>query len=247
MTGMRKFLVPAVAVLLLAGCASVPSEPDAVVSPSSTPTSAPIPTPTLAPTPVPEPRQPLLEELIVSPDGIGNVRMGEIPVAGGVTDIVAFDPEHCTEIFANAGWDEPLSWDPSRWVPLYPEEETLTGSLRGPFEVSVDEAAGLRSLYVWSPLIKTDRGAHIGMPEDEFLALHPEGFDEVVSRYDGAALYVIDGPNGRLSFEIHQGADEGGAWGDMAGKVWSIRVTPVDSPLYIAANSDRLGSRCSLA
>src|SRR5690606_4194921 len=86
---------------LLAGCAG-PSAPTPRSSPSASPSASP------SPSPSPQPSKPALADLVIEPEGLGPLRVGQAPpVTDPAIDILVFDPDAC---------DFVPEWDPS-YVP----------------------------------------------------------------------------------------------------------------------------------
>jgi hypothetical protein len=175
--------------ILLAGCTPTPGGP---VSPTAT-AGSPTVTPSASATPVPDPTKPAVDELVITPEGLGNIVIGS-PIAAVTPefDAAIFDPDYC------AGTD---GVDPGKWIANY--EPALSGPSMLPFNVFVDEHGVAMILDVRSDLIPTDHGIRIGNTETELRAAYPEGFDARIVRFDGATtLYVVRGTGGQLIYEV---------------------------------------------
>ena len=179
----------AAAVLSLGACASEPAD-----SPSPSPTSTQPP----SPTPSAEPTRPTLDELRLSPAGLGYLTVGApVPETPSDVAIVEFDPRGCLSD------ESPLvEGDPGAgfWKPLYPEDR--------PFQVVTEnrvQTAPIINIQVGSPSVATDAGIRIGSTLDEVLAVYPG--TTVVADPLLTKVYVVDAPAGMLAFEIANAVD----------------------------------------
>lgn len=148
--------------------------------------SGPTPTATAAP----DPEKPRLEELTLSTEGLGEVRLGIAPPTDDpATNIVAFDADACEA--------EGL---PGIWKATYPDIDLGYGPL-APFAIGLTGEVVTR-IDVNSPQIYTDTGIHLGSSIDEVLGVYSGGPDAVVNHADVSDVYVILGTNGKLQFEV---------------------------------------------
>ncbi len=211
-------LAPAV-FLLLAGCA-----PDApLATPSQTAESA---TPTPTPTPTVEPVvKPLLEELVISPDGLGPIPIGRAYTPRDpATDVLVWDETFCG--FA----EEPDVWgyemaDYANW------QNTYTGDVKYEFLAEVGAAGTTESpilrITTFSLLIRTAEGLGRGSTMDELrevygseLAVSPEGdyFPAVVRGQHGQLVFWFsyEDPGSVYMLQVLAGFDAPG---------WSFHLT----------------------
>ena len=223
-------------VLALAACTAAPPTPEAtetvaapVETPSATPTSTPTPTPT---------GPPALGDLVLSPDGLGTLRVGE-PID---PLLATYDAQGCLTPEREArGWDPD---DPAlaAWVPNYDMVLIERGGYPYeyyPFEPHHNGDGTLKWLTVRSPEISTQRGIHLGSLEDEVVAAYPEA-----ERYDegGGRVYELPGNGSKLVIEV---VTDAMGREDELGQVWSMRLEPLDWKLTSLANGDA-GGFCAL-
>jgi hypothetical protein len=221
-------------VLALAACtatAPAPEGTETVAAPSATPT----PTPTATPTPA---GPPALGALVLSPDGLGTLRIGE-PID---PLLATYDAQGCLTPDREAqGWD-PNDPALAAWIPNYamiPIERGGHTYEYYPFEPHHNDDGTLEWLTVRSPEISTERGIHLGSLEDEVLAAYPEA-----ERLDegGGRVYGLSGNGSKLVIEVvtdTMGRD------DQIGQVWSMRLEPLEWQLTSLANGDA-GGFCAL-
>jgi hypothetical protein len=231
MTATRLLLVCMVGGLALTLSACDPSGG----APTPTVTAAD-PTPVDSPTPVPEPTKPALSELVITPEGLGNVGIGvEIAAVAPEFDAAVFVADYC------AAYD---GVDPGKWVANY--EPALSRESADPFNFYVDEHNVPLVLSVGTSEIPTDHGVRVGDTEDALVAAYPEGFDERIVRFDGATtLHVVHGTHGQLIYEVFN--DDILEDGSFQHQVWNIHVLTIDEEPYGFANTDAGWGTCVTA
>jgi hypothetical protein len=171
----------AAAGLMLTGC-----EPQVEAPPAPEPSSTPTETATSAP----DPSKPLLEELTLSTEGLGELSFGSAPPTGNpAVNLLTFDNEAC----ASEGL-------PGIWVATYPDIDDGFG-LVAPFAAQVEDG-GVTRIDIHSTEIYTDTGIHIGSSLDAVLGVYPGGPDMVINHADVSDVYVIKGTKGQLQFEV---------------------------------------------
>jgi len=168
--------------MLLAGCDSTAGD-----GPSSAPTETPVETETAT---APDPSKPLLEELILSTEGLGELKIGlQPPTDNPAVNLVAFNASACEA--------EGL---PGIWQSTYPNIDEGFGP-QAPFAITTTGEVVDR-IDVNSSEIYTDTGIHVGSSLDEVLGVYSGGPDQVVNHADVSDVYVIKGTNGQLQFEV---------------------------------------------
>lgn len=216
-----------VVILGMAGCAQPVVESDPTPS---------VTTPT--PTPTPTPARPALADLVLTPEGLGNLAIGEAPVEDPATAMVTFDPVRCVapEYGIEAGDPRAGGWAPDASY----AESTLWGE--SAFQVFVDGT--LQRLEVYGSTIPTSGGLHIGDPSSAVLAAHPEA-QLVLSNYI-SELYVVHGTAGDLSIEVTiVPPDMPTYWGEQADTVLGMRVTPTGTEPFAVAGGENVIRGCS--
>jgi len=155
------------------------------------PTAAPIETSTPTETAeVPDPAKPLLEELTLSTEGLGELQIGSLPPTDNpALNLAIFDDDACEA--------EGL---PGIWKATYPDIDEGYGPL-APFAIETTVDAITR-IDVNTTEIFTDTGIHIGSSLDEVLGVYSGGPDQVVNHADVSDVYVIKGTDGQLQFEV---------------------------------------------
>lgn len=192
--------VMAATTLLLVGCAG-PAETASPPSPPPTPTVAASPSPSATP----EPTKPALEDLVISPEGLGPLRVGHAPPATDpAVDILIYDPNACDFV---PEWDPTYvpSGDLGMWVSNYGQDPS-TNEL-GPFGVFVRDGI-VDTIGIYDARIKTAAGAHLGMTREQLLAVYPTGIELETENY-GLDTYRLRGSTGDLIFTLWEGETGG--------------------------------------
>jgi hypothetical protein len=177
----RTLIAVSVATLLLAGCAA--DEPAPIADP---------PAASETPTPTPEPTQPALADLVLSPDGLGPLAIGEAPVAADpALDVIVFDDDYCQQYVDDGRLD-----DAGKWIANY--EPALSGTPFDPFSVLVENDI-VSTVSIGSPEIVTAEGIGLGSSRADVIAAYP---DAEITHGFASDAYVIDGEHGRLVVEV---------------------------------------------
>ena len=180
--GLSVLAVVAVSAVLLTGCDQFDE-----TGPTAAPSESPTATETAE---APDPSKPKLEDLTLSTEGLGELKIGLTPPSDNpAVNLVTFD--------ANACKAEGL---PGIWTATYPDIDEGYGSL-APFAISTNGDA-VNRIDVNTTQIFTDTGIHIGSSLDEVLGVYSGGPDQVVNHADVSDVYVIKGTNGQLQFEV---------------------------------------------
>lgn len=201
-------------------------------------TSSPAPSPSVPPEPgVPaeEPPQrtpPRVTDLILSPDGLDTLVIGE-PID---SPLATWNPHACrlpeNEEHSGLEDDSPL-W--GAWVPNYPAEPTFFGSSGWPFEVYHRPDQTLGAVVVWSPRIRTTEGISILSTEADVRAAYPSA---EVLELPYVRVYGIAGARGKLIIEVLTDAADEDAPTDV---VWNMRVESADAVLDSLYARDGIG------
>lgn len=216
--------IPALALLLLAGC--IPGEPMAApssVPPSSAPISAtatPTPTPSASPSasPVPIATRPSLEELILSFDGLGPLRLGDDPSM--------YDPATSIVELGEPGW---CGDAPPLWEAVFPDRPFGNGFRA--FDIRVRDV-GIEAIIVVSPKVTTVEGLRVGAPLADMLAIYPTA--EFVGTQAQQDRYVVRGEPGTLLLDVANGI--GGEYGLVFAIGVQASELSIPSPSYSGVN-----------
>lgn len=214
--------------LVLSGCVESVSEPVPVQTVA-------LPTPT--PTPTVVPQKPALSELVLSADGLGELRIGEKPPTDDPrVNIANYDPNACPE--------DPD--DTSLWSATYPDREENDGYFGpgNPFTMTTYPADAVTRIDVHSAKISTDRGIHLGSTFDELLAAYPEGPDEIVDDRETIVLHAYYGEFGKLLVEVTLTDTTWGSSGIDGNTVVVLRVVELNSSTVAVSGTDDAIGQC---
>ena len=161
-------------VTLMASLASCAAEPDATPEPtssasSSTPateSSTPIPTEAAPAT------RPALSDLVVTPEGIGSLVVGQ-PVPDEAPDValMSWNPTYCADQTPE-GIEPPAEGAPfaGAWTANYPDSASVLGGVTAPFNLSTEggvEDGAIRWINVWGSEVATETGISAGSSRSE--------------------------------------------------------------------------------
>lgn len=216
-----------------------------VAAPSATPSGAP--SASAEPEPAPATR-PTLEELALSPAGLGNLLFGQPAETDPSLSMIYYNPTACVDSETGdsngivAGDPLAPAWliDPSYEVP-----PTSNDSGR-PFGVAVDDTATnvVMRIDLYTDDIPTDEGIRIGDMRADVQAAYPTA---VVTESYLTDIYVITGPTGLLQIEVVSTSttDKALYWdasGIADGVVLYIHaVTPANGVFSVAASGNAVG------
>jgi hypothetical protein len=218
------------AVLALAGCAP------AVATPTAAPTVAQ--TPSATPTPVATPTKPDEADLVVTPDGIAPLVIGQlVPEQPTDVAVMVWDASYCADPTIGVKPGDPTA---GAWVANYPKDST--GYLAGlPFEVvTLNHArtAPIAGMLVTSTNLATPEGIHVGSTLAELKAAYPAlktGPHSSISD-----VFSIDGSAGTLIFEVANGLTARYWPAERVGTVLWMRIVPLGTEVDAIAGTDGL-------
>ncbi|GAB3280136.1 hypothetical protein [Microbacterium lacusdiani] len=177
-----------------------------------------------APTASEEPQAgaPALEDLVISPAGLGPLALGQ-PVSGPGLEMVRETTEGC----AHPYW---------RTNDAYHAADGDYGGGGGPaFAIAAD--GGVQRIDVVSSAIHTPEGIRVGASLADVQSAYPSA-----SRIDGglSTLFVVAGDPGQLIVEV--AGTDASYWGAEVETVQYLRVIPADrTPTPISASDDVVG------
>jgi len=222
------------AVTLMASLASCAPEPDATPEPSSSVSSTTPPatgssTPT--PTEAAPATRPALSDLVVTPDGVGSLVVGQ-PVPDEAPDValMSWNPTYCADATPE-GIEPPAEGAPyaGAWTANYPDSPSVLGDVTAPFNLSLEggvEDGAISWINVWGSDVATETGISAGSSRSELEAAY-SSFD-VVAPGDVADVYVLRGAgSSELWIEVANAETSAGPdyWeGDTAEHVLWMRV-----------------------
>lgn len=161
---------------------------------------------------------PAVEDLVITPAGLGPLMLGESPAG---TPVVRWDGTAC------AGTDVP-----GRWVAAYPAGENAIGGASLPFTVQVLDDRVVR-VEVHTPGPRTISGIQVGSTLADVRALHPE-LTLLSADGDVEAWGVTDGEH-TFAVEVAANPPGGGLWSDAeVGRVLAMVAAagPYDHPAW---------------
>ncbi len=218
---------------LLAGCG-----PSGAAAPASTPSTSDTPSPT--PSATAEPHAPDVSELVLTPDGMGTLVIGEAPSTEPALKMLDIDPAACSD--ERTGFGAGVApGDPQaiRWVPI-PAYNSADGYPR--WSVDVHDGILMR-IDLHDDSVPTDKGIRIGDDGAAALAAYP---DAAVVEEWATDVLVVPGLHGVLHIEIAHDpdGDMAGYWGDLLGKVVFIRTVDLEGGVFTVAASENIAGGC---
>lgn len=207
--------------------------------------AAPEPVPTTAPTtpaapaaeetPEPEPTRPTLDELVITAEGIGDLRVGHpVPQGNPELSLVTWNPTGCIDPdYPDAGLEEGQPWA-GHWAPVFPASDPGNW----PFWVVTDGTKDGPVSFIGSDTVPTSEGIRVGDTRAQLEAAHTS-FDAVIHR-ELVDMYVMEAPASRLVIEVVTDSEW---YPEYADRVLAMHVQSTSyEPFSIAATD--AGSTC---
>jgi hypothetical protein len=224
-------LVVALTACDLTGGGLGPSGPDVTPTPEGTDVVAPTAEGTAPPA---------IDELVLTPEGLGTLVVGEEAAPGEPDDMVVYDPEFCTD--ARTGLDAGTSAGDEfagLWVPIELYGAWQAGYVSSSFAVAVDGTT-LWQIRVDDELIPTDEGIRIGDFDDAVTAAYPGA---AVIDNDISELFVVQGTHGKLVVEVARDSGSYQWTGAQADRVISLMtISNATEPFAVAATGGGPGA-----
>ncbi|HEU4808293.1 MAG TPA: hypothetical protein VFT01_08530 [Homoserinimonas sp.] len=182
-------IVTLAALLTVAGCTSPLPEPEPT---ASTPIQVSTPSPTAAP--IAPSRLPALEELVITPAGIGSLLVGK-PVSG--TDMVVFDPDFCGPLEGEqpGSYEDGTPVEYGRWIANY----AGGGTVDRPFSAHMADGK-VAVIEIVTPTLATAEGIRVGSPLADLKSAYPS----IAPGAQGSmsATFLLSAPAGAIVFEV---------------------------------------------
>lgn len=187
----RVLLIGAGLAILLAGCAPSDPTPQASSPQTSSPQAEPSASPSRTPTPAPAPAT--VADLVIAPEGLSPILLGDAPEASG---LMSYDPAWCTPA-EDPGMYGYAPGEPAagRWYQSFdPSPDT-----RLAFGIGVNDGT-ISYFDIRSESLRTAKGIGVGSTLEELTAAYPD----LKSQPPGAlsTIFYITNDTGRISFEV---------------------------------------------
>jgi hypothetical protein len=239
MSAVRTTRPLAIAVALfacLALSACDPGHEEAGPTPSWSESGSPTPTPSASEAP----HAPDVSELVITPNGMGTLVIGEAPSTDPELKMLEIDAAACSDERTGFGAGvAPGDPEAIRWVPV---AEYTTPDGYPHWTVSVIDGL-LDRIDLHDNSIPTDQGVRIGDSRAAVLAAYPGGtlVDETITD-----VLVVPGEHGVLHIEIAKegSADLAGYWGAQLDTVVYIRAVDLAGGVFTVAASDNVAGGC---
>ncbi|MEO7722516.1 MAG: hypothetical protein ABIS08_11455 [Pseudolysinimonas sp.] len=186
----QRIALIAALLLVLSGCTATPGAVSSHgPSRSATPTASPAPT-----------TRPALSELVVTPSGIGDIRLGKpVPADAPAVSVVTWDEKACVSD-GGLSVGEPYS---GLWTAAYPP---VDGTGESVFALVTDDGtkdAVVSYVAIRVPsAIRSDAGIHVGDTLDALKAAYPGGFFQSAKGQNGADVYVAGDADGVIAYDV---------------------------------------------
>lgn len=202
------------AALALTGCIAGPDERESrTPSPSATEV----------------PSKPDFDDLVVTPAGLGSLRVGGRANSSGM---ISYFPDYCASVQGEGRSAE------GRWQNTY----VPRGEPR-PFGVDVTRDGRITRIDILDPALRTAEGIGLGSTVEELLTTYPEVQGGTASTL--ADLYYLRTSEGSLVFEVANDLVEDYYEDDVVGTVVYLRVVaPTIDPDQSLAGTDFYAGTC---
>lgn len=148
----------------------------------------------------PEGRRPSLDSLVISPDGVGPVRLGQAPPAEGPSAVVEWRDRDCITFDGDGS-----RLVTGRWAATYSWRTTPDGTVTEPFGVAMEDGRVSR-IEVVTDGLATEAGVQVGDSLDDVRAAYPDatlvGHVAGSGRIPGRDVWAVTDGDGVLSFEV---------------------------------------------
>jgi hypothetical protein len=183
-----------------------------------------------------------VDDLVLSAEGLGPLRLGQEVDREPSTRMVTFDPLACTD--AVTGEDRGVTADDpfaGIWIPdpLYATDSAAYGPGYA-FGMSATAEGLVERIDLYSSDISTDGGIRIGDPGEAVQGAHPSARVEAAPLTD---IYVVEGRQGILQIEVARDSpDAADYWEGETGRVVYIHaVVPSAGVFSVAASGNLVG------
>lgn len=239
MTRHKHVVALCVAGLFLSGCAALPDigvagrddTPDSHVAPATTPSSEPEASAEPSTDALPD-----LSDLVVTPSGVGPLRIGDQLPLESAPEVVEYDSGYCARTFA-----EGQERDEGRWRPNAAYERGENA--RPHFGVNVDGEDRLVRIDTESEDLRTDTGIGVGSSIESVETAYPDA--EYVPFGDIAGTYLVRGDGGILAIEVSDPSQFGRADAPSPWEVVVMRVIAPSEPTGSVLYSEDIAGECN--
>jgi hypothetical protein len=203
-------------VLALSGCVGAPDDGE-TPAPSASPSATEVPS------------KPKFDDLVVSPAGLGSLRVGRKASNSGM---ISYFPDYCATAKGEGRSDE------GRWQNTY----VSRGKPR-PFGVDVTRDGRVSRIDILDPDLRTAEGIGLGTSVEKLLTTYPALQGGTASTL--ADLYYLRASEGTLVFEVANDLIEDYYEDDVVGTVIFMRVVaPTVDPDQSLAGTDFYAGTC---
>jgi hypothetical protein len=177
---------------------------------------------------------------VVSVDGLGELHVGSpVPAEPDALALLHYDASHCSDQGLGTGPGTPGA---GAWLPTYPDGPSTLGTLQ-PFDVGPSNThdSAIALVEVWSPLIHTATGIHVGSTVAQLHAAY--GSALTVNHAPNSDVYVLRGAHSELLFETanHDASNPTNWTASQVNTVIWMRVVPLTETQLHIANTDGAG------
>jgi hypothetical protein len=180
--------------------------------------------------------KPLLSQLVVSTNGLGNLAPGQVvPAEPAAKAIVVYNPTKCVAAAEGIVAGSPGA---GAWLPTYPKGLNWSGS-GFPFDVGpvTGPTEPISEIEIWSPDLKTAKGIGAGSTVAQLKAAYGSSLTRDVAV--NSDVYVLTGAHSKLLFEVAKKA--AGLPVEETGTVVWMRIVPLAQTQLHIADTDSAG------